>query len=54
LQKDERKKQNSDAMLNSEIRSLKSSNEILQVMFWMTGEGLGDVFDFRSTEISSK
>lgn len=27
-----------------EIDNLKSRDEVLQVMFWMTGEGLGDEF----------
>ncbi len=40
--RDESKKQNSQRDLNPEIDNLKSRDEILQVMYWMTGEGLGD------------
>ncbi|MBA3357037.1 MAG: hypothetical protein H0U18_14080 [Pyrinomonadaceae bacterium] len=42
--RDESKKQNSQRDLNPEIDNLKSRDEILQVMYWMTGEGLGDEF----------
>ncbi len=41
---EESKKQNSQRELNLEIDNLKSRDEILQVMYWMTGEGLGDEF----------
>lgn len=33
-----------DPSEGSELRDLKSRNEILQVMYWMSGEGLGEEF----------
>lgn len=41
---DESKKQKSQREIDREIDNLKSRDEILQVMYWMTGEGLGDEF----------
>ncbi|MBA3256917.1 MAG: hypothetical protein H0T64_09760 [Pyrinomonadaceae bacterium] len=41
---DDSNKQDSRIELNLEIDNLKSRDEILQVMYWMTGEGLGDEF----------
>ncbi|MBA2526419.1 MAG: hypothetical protein H0V18_11670 [Pyrinomonadaceae bacterium] len=41
---DESEKRNSGRELNPEIDNLRSRDEILQVMYWMTGEGLGDEF----------
>ncbi len=38
------KKQNPNGDLDHEIGNLKSRDEILQVMYWMTGEGLGSEF----------
>ena len=41
---DDSNKQDPRIELNLEIDNLKSRDEILQVMYWMTGEGLGDEF----------
>lgn len=41
---DDSKKQNPSGNLDQEIGNLKSRDEILQVMYWMTGEGLGSEF----------
>lgn len=41
---DDSNKQDPRIDLNLEIDNLKSRDEILQVMYWMTGEGLGDEF----------
>jgi len=41
---DHSKKQAVQRDLDPEIGDLKSRDEILQVMYWMTGEGLGDEF----------
>ncbi len=41
---DDSKKQNPNGDQDREIGNLKSRDEILQVMFWMTGEGLGSEF----------
>jgi len=41
---DDSNKQDPRIELNLEIDDLKSRDEILQVMYWMTGEGLGDEF----------
>ncbi len=41
---DDSKKQNPSGDLDQEIGNLKSRDEILQVMYWMTGEGLGSEF----------
>lgn len=38
------KKHDSQRDLDPEIGDLKSRDEILQVMYWMTGEGLGSEF----------
>ena len=38
------KKQDSEHHSDQEIGNLKSRDEILQVMYWMTGEGLGIEF----------
>ncbi len=38
------KKQDSQRDVDPEIGDLKSRDEILQVMYWMTGEGLGSKF----------
>ncbi|MFN2511485.1 MAG: hypothetical protein ABR568_08580 [Pyrinomonadaceae bacterium] len=41
---DHSKKQDVERELDPEIGDLKSRDEILQVMYWMTGEGLGTEF----------
>lgn len=41
---DHSKDQDSQRDLEPEIGSLKTRDEILQVMYWMTGEGLGSEF----------
>ncbi len=41
---DHSKKQDSQRDPDCEIGNLKSRDEILQVMYWMTGEGLGREF----------
>lgn len=41
---DHSKKQGPQHDLDHEIGNLKSRDEILQVMYWMTGEGLGSAF----------
>ena len=41
---DQSKKPDSRRDLDTEIGDLKSRDEILQVMYWMTGEGLGSEF----------
>ncbi|MFN2517011.1 MAG: hypothetical protein ABR556_12455 [Pyrinomonadaceae bacterium] len=41
---DESKKENPQRELQQEIDNLKSRDEILQVMYWMQGEGLGREF----------
>jgi hypothetical protein len=41
---DEWKQHESQRDLDPEIGDLKSRDEILQVMYWMTGEGLGSEF----------
>lgn len=38
------KKQGSKSDLDCDIGNVKSRDEILQVMYWMTGEGLGSEF----------
>ncbi len=42
--KDHSKKEEPDHDPDSQILNLRSRDEILQVMFWMTGEGLGCEF----------
>jgi len=41
---DRSKKPDAQLDVDPEIGDLKSRDEILQVMYWMTGEGLGDEF----------
>lgn len=42
--KDQWKKPEAEHNLDGEVDNLKSRDEILQVMYWMTGEGLGEQF----------
>lgn len=39
-----KKREDSKSDVDPEIADLKSRDEILQVMYWMTGEGLGSEF----------
>ncbi len=47
---DHSKKRDSPQVLDPEISSLKTRDEILQVMYWMIGEGLGSEFSVPDLE----